>query len=197
MLTGPISLLVTTTMTSGPNRSSLLQNISRLLKHPSSNSSLFLHVLHLSPSTSDSPNAFLNLARLFSPTSSVLLVPGNISTPLLATLHSSLVSLPLLASRKPVILTNWTRKSYPYTPLSPILLPRDYPMWCTERFFPSQSRTADWDECLWQLWLETFGNVGLFANANWQPEMDISTSTSSVTVSRPAFHSQLSSEYLL
>ncbi len=45
--------------------------------------------------------------------------------------------------------------------LSPMLILRDHPLWCTERFAfvpaPSASRTVDWDACLWQVQLETFG----------------------------------------
>ncbi|KAH9993156.1 hypothetical protein BJV77DRAFT_372098 [Russula vinacea] len=42
-----------------------------------------------------------------------------------------------------------------------MLILRDHPLWCTERFAfvpaSSEPRAADWDACLWQVQLETFG----------------------------------------
>ena len=155
-----MSLVVTTTLPSNTVRQTLIQTIADLSSR-SLNSSLFLHLLHLDRATAENPNAFLNIARLFAPTYSVLLVPGNHSAAPWAGLHGTLMSSLIISSQVPTVVGN--SSSYPFNPLSPVLLPRDYPTWCTERFFPPLSRAADWDECLWQLWLETFGTVDLFA----------------------------------
>jgi hypothetical protein len=162
---GPVSLVVTTMSLSNAVRQTLIQTITDLSGR-SLNSSLFLHLLHLDQATAENPNAFLNLARLFSPTYSVLLVPGNHSNAPWVGLHGALMSSPAMSSQVPAIIGNFSQASYPFKPLLPVLLPRDYPTWCTERFFPPLSRAADWDECLWQLWLETFGTIDIFAEVS-------------------------------
>jgi len=140
-----------------------------LLHHPMLNASrLALHLLHLDPTTPEAPNVFLNLARLFAPTRTLLLVPGTPKPPP----PSSIPSLSIAHIRDPVILRVAApghgtgispSKGRLATPavLSPMLILRDHPLWCTERFAfapaPSAPRTVDWDECLWQAQLETFG----------------------------------------
>src|SRR5260221_14685987 len=74
--------------------------LTRLLQHPMLNASrLSLHMLHLDPGTPDAPNVFLNLARLFAPTRTVLLVPGTPEPPPL----SSIPSLSIVHIRYPVV----------------------------------------------------------------------------------------------
>ncbi|KAG2148521.1 hypothetical protein BD769DRAFT_1660051 [Suillus cothurnatus] len=51
--------------------------------------------------------------------------------------------------------------------MSPVVLPKDYPTWCTERFSLFRSRSLDWEDCLWQLWLESAGEVKSTAVDNW------------------------------
>ncbi|KAI0058005.1 hypothetical protein BV25DRAFT_1811494 [Artomyces pyxidatus] len=159
---GPISLLIVTRKPLGPRRSPLPRSVARIMQLPAFNASLLsLHMLYLDPSTSDAPNAFLNLARLFSPTLSVLLVPALAPIPPPATLHTHI--------KTPVLVTNAShgRPPYPFPSLSPVLIARNHPLWCTERFL-SPSRAADWDECLWQLHLETFGHIAALAVPRWQ-----------------------------
>jgi hypothetical protein len=143
--------------------------LTHLLHHPKLNASrLALHLLHLDPTTPEAPNVFLNLARLFAPTRRLLLVPGTPKPPP----PSSIRSLSITHIRDPVIVRVAppahgtgiaTRKGRLATPagLSPMLILRDHPLWCTERFAfapaPSAPRTVDWDACLWQVQLETFG----------------------------------------
>ncbi|KAI0930682.1 hypothetical protein AcV5_007333 [Taiwanofungus camphoratus] len=181
--TGPISLLMTTVATpSSEEHEMLLRKLSALqARSPLLNSTLSVHLLHLAPNTPDNPNAFLNLARLFSPTSQVVLFPGNLSMippkALYRTLlpHSSTSSAAIVeppnahtANRhRPTILTTRDRTSFPFSPLAPVVLGRDDPLWCTERFFPPFSRAADWEECLWQVWLEYFGDVEVRQTRGW------------------------------
>jgi len=127
-------------------------------------------MLHLDLGTPDAPNVFLNLARLFAPTQTLLLVPGTPEPPPL----SSILSLSIAHIRDPVVVQAAgpghgtgiaTDKRHPAatTVLSPLLIPRDHPLWCMERFAfvpaPAAPRAADWDACLWQVQLETFGTA--------------------------------------
>lgn len=142
--------------------------LTHLLHHPKLNTSrLALHLLHLDSTTPEAPNVFLNLARLFAPTRTLLLVPGTPKPP-----PSSFPSLSIAHIRDPVIArvavpghgkgipTSKGRLATPAV-LSPMFILRDHPLWCTERFAfapaPSAPRTVDWDACLWQAQLETFG----------------------------------------
>lgn len=105
---------------------------------------------------SSAPNAYLNLARFFAPTSQIVLFPAPVAilpprdlyhlVNVQDTRHASIITTPL-------------RTMYPFPPLAPILLRRNYSTWCTERHFVGSSRTADWSECVWQVWTETMGKA--------------------------------------
>lgn len=162
-VTGPISLVVLARKPPTSNRAPLRPALAHFLRHPKLNvSRLALHTLHLDPTTPDAPNVFLNLARLFAPTRTVLLVPGTPAPP--QTLPTTIWPFALPG---PVIITaapqKTTDKGRPETPLAPVLIPRDHPLWCTERFafVPAYTHTspraADWEACLWQVKLETYG----------------------------------------
>lgn len=175
-----------------------------LLHHPKLNASrLALHLLHLDPTTPEAPNVFLNLARLFAPTRTLLLVPGTPKPPP----PSSIPSLSIAHIRDPVIMrvpvpghgtgiaTSKGRLARPAV-LSPMLILRDHPLWCTERFSfapaPSARRTVDWDACLWQAQLETFGaaSTGGPTLPGWRWDVEPEPSepalpSISLTVSRP------------
>ncbi|KAG5731967.1 hypothetical protein E4T56_gene18245 [Termitomyces sp. T112] len=45
--------------------------------------------------------------------------------------------------------------------LSPAILPRNYPIWCTERPLLRQTRALEWKACIWQLWLDSFGDYAI------------------------------------
>lgn len=144
--------------------------LTHLLHHPKLNASrLALHLLHLDPTTPEAPNVFLNLARLFAPTRSLLLVPGTPEPPPPNSIRSSSIAHirdPVIVHRVaapghgPGVATSKGRHATPAV-LSPMFILRDHPLWCTERFAfvpaPSAPRTVDWDACLWQAQLETFG----------------------------------------
>ena len=144
------------------------------------NATLSAHLVHLAPSTPSNPNAFLNLARLFAQTPRVVLFPGNLTTTPPKLLYSSLlahdrhsssaVTAPAPAStarRRPVVLTTRGQTGFPFSPLAPVVVGRDDPLWCTERFFVPAARAADWEECLWQIWLESFGDVEVQQTRGW------------------------------
>jgi len=143
--------------------------LTHLLHHPKLNASrLTLHLLFLELKTPEAPNVFLNLARLFAPTRTLFLVPGTpkppppslISTLSMAHLRDPIVVRAAAPGPGTGIVVNKRRSSTPAV-LSPVLILRDHPLWCTERFAfapaPSAPRAADWDACLWQIQLETFG----------------------------------------
>ncbi|KAG2368335.1 hypothetical protein BDR07DRAFT_64009 [Suillus spraguei] len=63
--------------------------------------------------------------------------------------------------------------------MSPVVLPKDYPTWCTERFSLFRSRSLDWEDCLWQLWLESAGEVKSTTVDNW-PVVESGESNNSI-----------------
>ncbi|KAF8843014.1 hypothetical protein BDN67DRAFT_964899, partial [Paxillus ammoniavirescens] len=102
------------------------------------------------------------MARFFAQTSQVILFPDGIPNPEASSHASWLDKLPVEISH-PVVLGNGTHKAFSLRPLSPVVLPRDHPVWCTERFYLFGSRTLDWEDCLWQLWLESAGDAASIA----------------------------------
>lgn len=142
----------------------LLKQLSGLQKYYSENVTLSIHVLQLEPHAEENPNAFLNLARLFAQTSTVALFPGDLSSVPPKTFSRSLL---FRTSSKSAVFSMRGRNTFPFSPLSPVVLSRDDSLWCTERFFPHVSRAADWQECLWQLWLEHFGDIDARPTTDW------------------------------
>ncbi|KAF8894961.1 hypothetical protein CPB84DRAFT_1288016 [Gymnopilus junonius] len=53
--------------------------------------------------------------------------------------------------------------TYPFPDLSPLLIRKDSNFWCTERLFSGGSRSQDWNECVWQLYLEMTGKIAVVA----------------------------------
>ncbi|KZT65940.1 hypothetical protein DAEQUDRAFT_813915 [Daedalea quercina L-15889] len=182
--TGPISLLITTAVDPlSAEHEALLGRLADLQQRSALlNATLSAHLVHLAPATPTNPNAFLNLARLFAQTPRVVLFPGNLSTTPPKLLYSSLLAqdrgggrasaaiTPAPASparRRPAVLTTHGQTGFPFSPLAPVVVGRDDPLWCTERFFLPAGRAADWEECLWQIWLENFGDVDVRHTRGW------------------------------
>jgi hypothetical protein len=148
----------------------LLKKLSNLKAHLPLESAqlLSLHVLYITPKSSESPNAYLNLARLFARTDHVILFPGNLSILPPSTLFEALSSQLHDRSTGLSIISNQNDTLFPFAALAPALVPKNHSTWCTERFFLSSSRDFDWDACLWQLWLDSFGDVRLLRNPDWK-----------------------------
>jgi hypothetical protein len=168
--TGPISLLVTTTNihSSVPHQLLLktLLNLEARLPYEIFQS-LDVHVLYIPPNSRDSPNAYINLARLVARTNHVLLFPGNLSMIPPPTMFAALSSQSLYGYSHLLIMSGQNDTNFPFPALAPALMPRDHSVWCTERFFLSSSRDFDWDTCLWQLWLDSFGDIRLLQVPHW------------------------------
>lgn len=179
-LLGPVSLLVTTTVVpSSAAHVALLTKLANIHNRtPLLKAALSVHVLHLHPATELHSNALLNVARLLSPGTRAVLFPGNLSSAPPKNLYKTLLSQQPSSSsaltsgrirkRRPVILTLKDHTSFPFAPLAPLVIARDDSIWCTERFFAGMSRAADWEECLWQIWLANFGDVEVRQVQGWE-----------------------------
>ncbi|KAJ7251530.1 hypothetical protein B0H12DRAFT_642280 [Mycena haematopus] len=143
--------MVTSTHPHSVSHQQLLQRLQTLRNHPSL-SGLSLHLFHRH-SPSDSPSVYLNLARLFSNSRIVMVLTANLSNVLPSNFYNALSSRP---TRKPLLITSAAPSVSSIPDLTPVILPRNYPVWCSERAFLA-SRTSDWNECIWQLWLEEYG----------------------------------------
>ena len=182
---GPISVLVTT---AAPPQSRahrvILSKLAEIHENAATHpGKLVTHVLHLHPSTKPQPNAFLNIARLLSPSPHVVLFPGNITSApprnlyrtLLAQHSPSAFSSALMSplrsdrarKRRATVLTQRGRMSFPFSPGAPLVLARDDPVWCTERALGGVPREADWEQCLWQVWLASFGDLEIRQAHGW------------------------------
>lgn len=159
---GPISLLLTTSVE--PLSASHQELLNRVRDLDSiSPSSLSLHILYTTPGSKHPPNAYLNLARLFARTDRVILIPGNVSALPPPTLLGTLsTQLPVLS-----IISNQNDTKFPFHALAPAIMPRNHSIWCTERLFLADSRDGDWDACLWQLWLNSFGDIEILKASDW------------------------------
>ncbi|KAJ7647232.1 hypothetical protein FB45DRAFT_821925 [Roridomyces roridus] len=152
---GPISLVVVTMQTPrSTSHHQLIEQLRNLQRYPSL-SSLSLHLVHTAENHHPPSTAYLNIARLFAVSPTVMLFPANLSNIPPPSFYATLVS--RRPNRKPVLVTGATSPSaFSIPPLTPVVLPRNYPAWCTERAF-LPSRVAEYDDCLWQLWLEEYG----------------------------------------
>jgi hypothetical protein len=119
-----------------------------------------------------------------------MLFPGNLSIP-------PMIPSDIFDSHKPpgpspliVNLADQLLSSYSGLPgLSPLIIPRNHPVWCTDRFFIHNTRAADWKECLWQFWVESFGAFGnMRATIKTSESFTLEVDT---TVSPPRTHVRL------
>ncbi|KAG7098669.1 hypothetical protein E1B28_000583 [Marasmius oreades] len=156
---GPISLLVTTQ--DATSFTALNQSLENLKREPPL-SHLAVHVLHIQarPETYSS-NALLNLARLLASTPFVLILPGGLSSSSSHAFRESIIAQHDNASSTPcVIIGPSATLSFPLPELTPLLIRRDFPSWCTERFLYLRDRISNWNECLWQFWMDADGKLG-------------------------------------
>ncbi|KAF8516650.1 hypothetical protein JB92DRAFT_2715276, partial [Gautieria morchelliformis] len=187
--TGPISLLVT--HAAPPSSIAYKELFSRLVSLSQIVPNISFHIQH-TPSSLRNFNAYVNLARLFSPSSKVLLFPPSALTVWGALPRSAAVLrntretheqfiIPML----PLGLSNISSVDMArdtFLPTSALLLDRDNAPWCTERFFTIGSETKDegdyqsafniemalhWRECIWNIWLRSHGKIQLLHDDGW------------------------------
>ncbi|KAF8444737.1 hypothetical protein L210DRAFT_3530877 [Boletus edulis BED1] len=157
---GPVSLVLVTPHT--PNSAAYKTLLDYLTtKHASTN--LSVHVLHVSSVAGGSSNAYLNMARFFARTSRVVLFPDSIPRSARSTHNAHWLDKLSVDTPHPVLLSNTTSKTFSPRLLAPVVLPRDHPVWCTERCYMFGSRLLDWEDCLWRLWLESAGEASSIA----------------------------------
>ncbi|KAL5507294.1 hypothetical protein ACEPAH_6750 [Sanghuangporus vaninii] len=120
-------------------------------------------------------NSYLNSARLFAQTRFVMIFPGAPASPIPDKLYRRLFmhANKLNATRKaaPLVLSPSKfrpNNPFPFSPLSPLLIEQSYPIWCSERFFSAPSRGDSWEECLWQIWLNSYGRLSTLPGSGWK-----------------------------
>ncbi|KDR75798.1 hypothetical protein GALMADRAFT_268364 [Galerina marginata CBS 339.88] len=157
-----LSLVITTSAAlDSAQHKRLLEEIRQRVPPPSV-SRVSIHLLHVKETGVGSPNLYLNLARLLAFTDWTLIFPGELNEPFPPWLQDVISSIDLEAKTGAYLLIAGAYKyKYPFPALSPLLLRKDRDFWCTERFFAGVSRATDWDECLWQLYLEMTGEIYL------------------------------------
>jgi hypothetical protein len=166
---GPLSIVLVTD--SDPQESEWL--IRKLKRLPNLKARANVHVLQRMVHQHRSSNSYLNIARLFAKTRFVTLLPTSTSVP--ASLYGATIAHIEKTQNQsqlsyPVVLAppKTTRNSLiPFQPLSPLLVEQQYPVWCSERFFSSPTREDDWEECLWQFWLNSYGMLRSLPEPNW------------------------------
>ncbi|KAJ7096220.1 hypothetical protein C8R44DRAFT_644179 [Mycena epipterygia] len=187
--TGPTSLVMTTTT---PPRSAMHQQLIQRLKTLQSLPSLSGLSLHLVHVTNNQyyPSLYLNLARFFANSPIVMLFPANPSNVLPSSFYKALTPHIRVAARKPLLIASTVTSAFSIPGLTPVILPRNYGLWCTDRAFLA-SRTSDWDDCLWQLWLEEYG----LGHANISIPLDTEDSGSFSNISKTRVRNRLSGKY--
>lgn len=147
------------------------------LQHPIwSSGNIAVHIVQKSPQSTNPSNSFLNIARLLAHTQYVLLFPSLPPLHHLETIYNHSIS--KITSNKsatkhpylivPEKLTSHT--SFPFHFSPPLLLEQSHPIWCSERFFTAPSREEDWEECIWQFWLYSYGSLQSFIVPNWKKQ---------------------------
>lgn len=173
MFEGPMSIVILTDSASDQKH-----RVSKVLKRtPNIRKRAVVHVMQHPPHQGRSPNVYLNLARMFARTRHIVLFPtyalvnrtNNIHdkiTDLLRSMNNSQLAKPHLL----VTTVSNSRVPRTFPPFSPLLIEREYPIWCTERFFTA-SRDADWQECLWQFWLYSYGTLSTL-KTSWEVQVN-------------------------
>ncbi|KAF8867721.1 hypothetical protein CPB84DRAFT_1663021, partial [Gymnopilus junonius] len=151
------SLVITTTVPfSSPQHRKLLGTLRRQLPKASV-AGLSIHVLHVEDVKL--PNLYLNLARLLAVGDWTMLMPGGLGD---FNLNEKNPSINFGAKTGAYLLSS-AAHTYPFPDLSPLLIRKDSNFWCTERLFSGGSRSQDWNECVWQLYLEMTGKIAVVA----------------------------------
>ncbi len=150
-------MVVTAVIPASPLHEDLLKVIKQSIP-PRLIAGTSVHILHIGDNHIESPNLYLNLARMFASTDWILMYPGDLGKPLSQKISESISQEKRDAG---IYIFAANSDNYPFPTLSPLLLESTRDFWCTERHFVGISRVSDWNECLWQVSLETTGNIDL------------------------------------
>jgi len=178
---GPVSLILSV---DSPRDLDIAQiSLKRLLEAPS-NGTLqnprVSYLVYLKGSAGERPNAYLNFARLVSQTNHAVLFPKPLLELNPTVTYSYFYNATHLHTRNaPVVLTASRRHSeFPFSPFSPLMIHRDDPTWCDERFDFLNSPPIAWEECLWQFWITKHGGIQPIASKNpWKAALDVNRTT--------------------
>lgn len=154
---------------------SLMRKIKKL---PNIKAKATIHILQRMGHDHRSSNSYLNLARLFARSGVVALFPASPVSPIPRDLYSTAIASIAhtedpsnTSSLSPLVLAPLKLNSksiLPFSPLAPMLVAQEHPVWCSERFFSAPSREEDWDECLWQFWINSYGTLRALTEPNWK-----------------------------
>lgn len=148
-------VVVTAVIPASPSHEGLLKVIQQSIP-PRLIAGTSVHILHIGDNHIESPNLYLNLAKVFASTDWILLYPGDFGKPLSQKIFGAISRERRDAG---VYIFAANTDGYPFAALSPLLLQSKRDFWCSERPFSGISRASDWNECLWQVSLETTGNI--------------------------------------
>ncbi|THH05277.1 hypothetical protein EW145_g4911 [Phellinidium pouzarii] len=169
---GPLSVVVVTNTDHNYART-LIKEIKKL---SDVKDNAAFHIIQKLPHESHTGNTYLNLARLFARTRYVALFPtsprAHVAGSLYQKVSSKISSFNMSRLASPHVLSSskyMANSPIPFPPLAPLLVEQMYPIWCSERFFTSPSREVDWEECLWQFWLNSFGALPTLTEQDWKP----------------------------
>jgi len=178
---GPVSLILS--VDSSRDLEIAQISLKRLLEAPS-NGTLqnprVSYLVYLKGSAGERPNAYLNFARLVSQTNHAVLFPKPLLELNPTVTYSYFYNATHLHTRNaPVVLTASRRHSeFPFSPFSPLMIHRDDPTWCDERFDFLNSPPIAWEECLWQFWITKHGGIQPIASKNsWKAVLDVNRTT--------------------
>lgn len=185
-LAGPVSLLiVTATPPDSPAFHHLRLELNEIYNTSPLGNRLNAHVLHKIPDANHAPNAYLNFVRLFAQTENVVIFPNALSRPVPLKMYDAALkrtsshshsSTSTFKSEQIVFSDNSPSQNVnataPFPDLTPLFIHRDYPLWCTERFFTAPTRATDWQECIWQFWIESYGRTITVSDAKWKSVLE-------------------------
>lgn len=158
---GSLSVVIVIKRSDRESKRELRETLKKLSKLPDLRQKLFLHVYTKPVAGPIARDALLNLARIFAPTRRIVLFPLIPSSGA----DCRTITTPVRAWNKTDLDTGRIRPHFlvPHEATSDLaignlpnstvlIMDRDSTAWCPERF------VSKWTECLWYLWLSSFGH---------------------------------------
>lgn len=138
----------------------LRESLKKLSKLPTLRQKLFLHVYTKPVTGPVARDSLLNLARIFAPTRRIVLFPfvplsgADCRTIIIPPRAWNETNLGIEHTQTHFLIpygasNDLSIGDFPYS--TAVIMDRDSTVWCSERF------VSKWTECLWSLWLSSFG----------------------------------------